>query len=396
MAIHMKKRYAALALCLALALPLSSCGEKKDKLLLPKPENCAYAAGVYVDEENTINVNQAALNTYGNRPYSATAANRRAVQVGDVLYSAVNAKQALQKIDAKGRATTLYDKVKVGQVSFYAGYVYFSDYVAVTEPRVQGVFYSRRLYRLDMSSGKKEPELLYEGKIKEEYFASFQLCNGALYLMGTQAFETFGVKRLGMDGKAMADTGATLLGDPNITAAQVSGGNVYYLLRGELHQASLRGVERTKLLEDNDVRAFCAVENTLYFTRLNAPGVYALNLETRAVSLFRAKGDVEAFFSLSGDGAPDCFVIKPVGVDDKGKRELIHQPAKGEAKTLVEDVMPLDLNFMQPFCEGGKIYYFSCDTTVFPAQGYIRAIDPVTGKAETCYDWAITKGEAAK
>lgn len=379
---------ALLALCLPL-LSLAACGTKKVKLYLPLPADCAYAAGEYVQEANTVNVNKVQTNTYGNSPYAAMAVNRRAVQTGAALYTAVNAAQALQKIEADGSVATLYDQNAVGQVSYYAGYVYFSDYVAVTEPMVRGEFYAQRLFRLNVKEGAKEPELLYEARTERECFGSFQLCNGSLYLIGAQVYSTFGVQRLGLDGKTDGKTSPTLLSEKNTTAQQVSGDTLYYLVGGVLYAAALRGVERRALLADTDVRAFCATEEAVYFAREGTPGVFALDRVSGEVTQIRAEGEVEAFFATAGAGAPDCFVIKPEGAAATDTRQLVYQPGDGAEKILAEDVMPLHLSFMQPFCEGGKVYYFSCDTQA--VHGYIRAVEPATGTVEECYDWAITK-----
>lgn len=389
-----KKIRAVSALCLALALLcLASCA-KRTKLYLPFGEDCAYAAGVYEEEEGTRNKNKIAVNTYGNMPYSALAVNRRAVQVGDTLFTAVNAAQSLQKIDANGKAVTLFDEDMVGQVGYYGGCLYFSNYVPILEPPVKGEFYASKLYRLNVGKGAAEPELLLEARIQKDYFASFQLCNGYLYLMGTKAYSTFGVKRLDLNAKTDGKTSPMLLSDTKVSGAQVSGAKVYYIVRGQLFEAALRGVERTSLLSTNDVRAFCVVEDTLYFIRTGEPGVFALALATGAVTAFREEGNVEAFFSLSGVGAPDCFVVAADGAKSTDPRQLIYQPPGSPAKILAEDVMALNLSYMQPFCEGGTICYFSFelseDVKVKPNHGYINAIDVAAGTAETLYDWPIT------
>ena len=385
------------AMCLALALLfLASCA-RQVKLYLPFGEDCAYAAGVYADEEGTKNKNKITVNTYGNKPYSALGVNRRAVQVGDTLFTAINAAQILEKINADGKAATLFDADMVGQVSYYGGYLYFSNYVPILEPPIKGEFYATRLYRLDVGKGATEAELLFEAKIEREFFASFQLCNGYLYMFGTKAYSTYGVKRLDLSAKTDGKTSPMLLSDTKVSAAQVSGAKVYYLVRGQLHVASLRGVERSSLLDTNDVRAFCVVEDTIYYIHMDVPGVFALDLATDTVSTFREEGNVEAFFSLSGVGAPDCFVVAADGAKKTDARQLIYQPEGSAAKVLAYDVMALEYSYMQPFCEGGMVYYFSFelseDIKVKPNHGYINAIDVAAGTAETLYDWAITRGE---
>ncbi|MDR2525370.1 MAG: DUF5050 domain-containing protein, partial [Oscillospiraceae bacterium] len=342
---HKRAAVVALALCLFL-LSLAGCGTAKVKLYLPKTADCAYAAGVYEPEANTKNMNRATENTYGNAPYATLTGNRRAVAAPDgTLYSAINAEQALQKIVPGGEAALLYDGCWVGQVSYYDRYVYFSDYVPITEPKIQGKFYAQRLYRIRTDASAEGAELLYEAKNEMDCFDSFQLCNGYLYLIGSRAFSTFGVRRYNPEGKTEGALSATLLGDQKVENVQVSGSHVYYILRGGLYEASLRGVERRLLLEAEDVRAFCVVENNLYFTRKETPGVFVMpltkaeNAAYHSAAPFLETGDVESFFALDGTGEPDCFVLESEDASAL-QRQLVRRAQSGPQAVLAEDVMP--------------------------------------------------------
>ncbi|MCL2106973.1 MAG: DUF5050 domain-containing protein, partial [Oscillospiraceae bacterium] len=284
------------------------------------------------------------VNTYGNSPYSTMAANRRVVCDGrGNTFTAVNIPQKLEWHAPGGEIITLFDELPVGQLSYYDGYVYFSDYYL---HGVEGNFDSGNLYRVNIKENELEPELIYEARVKRERFAAFQLSNGFLYLTGSQEFSTFGVKKANIDGGEMQ----TLLSNNKITAAQVNGSSIYYLIGSDLYRSPLRGVGPKKLLEN--VKSFVVDDNErdeaggmIVFLKTGEPGLFAYHFrDSRTYAL-----------------------------------------ADQEIESIMEDIAPSNKSYFQPMLEGGHLYYFTREDR----RGSVYRRSAGGGEPELLYDWEI-------
>ncbi|MDR1928212.1 MAG: DUF5050 domain-containing protein [Oscillospiraceae bacterium] len=356
------------ALCLALLL--TSCGKG---IYLPLPEDCAYAVGDYVPEQKTLFDGKKQRNTFGNSPFSTVVPNRRVVAHKNVVYSAVNPQQRLERIAADGSATVLFDEAPVGQLSFYDGHIYFSNYVLQSP---NGDFDSTALYR--MKPGEAA-EKIYEARAEVERFSAFQLCNGWLYLTGSREFHTFGVKRLSLDGK----TGGNLLSSTEITQVQATGGAIYFLQGEKLYGYPVQSQKPVRILPESAVKAYCVDGGKLYYTAKEAEGLFCLDLATNKSEALTKTKAVDAFFAA--DGAL-YFTAKPQAAAEDDLHVALYRLKDGIVSApLAENLMPNDLSYLQPIFENGRLYYFGWEA----AHGYEYSYDLTTDETALWRDWDI-------
>jgi hypothetical protein len=362
------------------ALLLSGCAKRA---VLPGTEDCAYTASVYQPYEDVIlplKGNAEHPGVYGNSLDSVLAPTRRVVRAegGKTLYSAVNAKQTLERLGPDGVKAVLYDKGPVGQISYYAGYVYFSDYVLESP---NGAFYSANLYRINVKEGKTEPEPVYQARTEVERFAAFQLANGYLYLTGSRLYYTFGVRRCLPDGTQ----GEIILSHTGVTQAMVVGWDIYYLQDGSLCRSSLAKLSAPQVLATDKVVSYCLDEaqNSLCYAKQKQTGLFRLRLQPGAKEE-KTGGDnvVEVFYHHKTKTV--YYTRRPSNADPSN---VYVEVVDGNGTVLAKDAMPPNLSYLQPFFQDGRLYYFSWAAAV----GYAYALNPATGERELLREWSIPK-----
>lgn len=321
----------------------------------------------YVDGENR----------YGNAPYTLVQTKRRMVSDGVHIFWGLN---ELRCTDMDGKNPQILWENPVGQVSYYDGWIYFSDckYTNGT------IFQSSHLYRIGLD--EQTPELVYQPQENSNNsFTRFFIANDRIYIEGYTNLKVMDIS--GQNVNSICDTQAWIVG---MDADRV----YYYAMQNHgLWSTGLDGSNQVKIFEDSS-----AVPSTRALECYVEQGwVYYFDPKDKSIYKMPIDGSGKQLLSSSIPGEPEEMFV----VDDRLYYYYMNEneekstsfyfesvPISGEnsKQLLCKDVMRGKYSQLEPIVIDRKIYYdkstatgtYFCDINRIDLDGGNKAKDYYT------------------
>lgn len=292
---------------------------------------------------------------YGNMPYAAIQQHRRMVETENYIFMCdpvdeypYNNTTNIYCIEKETlNQMIVASNVSVGQMSFYNGCLFFSDWNYANNSD----YYSKKLFRVKPNETKIDC-IFQMQETEEEFensFTSFQIVNDRIYVAGSEPSSVFSINLDGEDQKHVADV-------DSLFGIQVWNDKIYYYCANDLWESSLDSSNMRHILK-NVYRSRAFVwGNTVYYNEKSA--ICKLNLETFETEILVADlpGDAEMIFYA------DDNLFYTFWDNTEEKTAAVHLSviqSDGVIKELANDVIRLKYSELEPVVIDGQLYYWS-------------------------------------
>ena len=296
-------------------------------------------------------------NKYGNTPYATIQRYRLLVQVGDGIFVCYNgtfnpglerelksSPSDIYYVDENNNHSFIYTGF-VGQLSYYDGYIYFSDWNYGNN----SYYYSNTISRIKPNG--ENLEVIYENNDSESgRFNNFQIMNDKIYISGIYQ-DVFSIN---LNGENRQNIWSEYTGLYEIFVVEQS---IFYSYREKLYKSDLNGENSVLLIEEADeipcyvdssgIYYYSKLNNTLKLLSLDGKEIKILgdSFESTLFNLFVIENELFYNYDKDPNEKTNLYKLEKIDIEN------------GSKTTLSDDVTRNKYSLLTPIAINDWIYY---------------------------------------